>query len=107
MASGYTPKSEILDIFDILITRNFVYMPLLYFIFELFIIENFKYTQRQNNTMNLMYLSPVPTSINNWPVMPQSHSQLLSPPPHYLEANLRHPVISSIHPLVYIFRILM
>lgn len=39
------PKNELLDIFDVLITGNFVYMPLVFY-FELFIMENFKYTQR-------------------------------------------------------------
>ena len=69
MASEYISKSELLDILDVLITGNFVCMPLLYFIFDL-LVENFKYSQRQNNITNPMYLSPAPTSINYWAVLP-------------------------------------
>lgn len=70
MASEYISKSELLDILDVLITGNFVCMSLLYFIFDVLVVENFRYTQRQNNTMNPMYLSPAPTFIAYWQVLP-------------------------------------
>ena len=68
-----TPKNELLDIVDVLITGNFVYIHLLYFIFDLFAVENLRYTQKQNP----MYLSQAPTLINYWPILVYSHPQLL------------------------------